>query len=50
VEVIEGVFKGMRGSIQTIKGDMRLIVSIAGIMQTISVEIDSAFIKKLEAV
>ena len=48
VEVIEGVFKGMRGSIQTIKGDMRLTVSIAGIMQTISVEIDSAFIKKLE--
>ena len=48
VEVIEGAFKGMRGAVKTIKGAERLLVTIEGVMQTVSVEIDSGFVKKIE--
>ncbi len=46
IEVTEGPFKGMRGMVKNIKGSARLIVSIEGIMQTVSVDIDSHFIKR----
>jgi len=48
VEVIEGAFKGMRGAVKTIKGTEQLLVTIEGVMQTVSVEIDSGFVKKIE--
>ncbi len=48
VEVVEGPFKGMRGAVKMIKGEQRLLLTIDGIMQTISVEIDMAMIKKLQ--
>lgn len=47
VEVIEGPFKGMRGAVQTLKGETRLIVTIEGIMQSVSVEIDTHLLKKI---
>lgn len=48
VEVTEGAFKGMRGAVKTIKGRERLVVTIEGVMQSVSVEIDSGFVKKIE--
>ena len=47
VEVIEGAFKGMRGAVKTIKGDTRLVVTIDGILQSVSVEIESGFVKRI---
>lgn len=47
VEVIEGAFKGMRGAVKTIKGNTRLVVTIDGILQSVSVEIESGFVKRL---
>ncbi|MEJ2544916.1 MAG: UpxY family transcription antiterminator [Calditrichaceae bacterium] len=46
VEVTQGPFKGMRGMVKTLKGDTRLIVTIEGIMQSVSVEIDVHFTKR----
>jgi len=46
VEVNEGPFKGMRGMVKTIKGQTRLVVTIDGIMQSVSVEIDAHFVKR----
>lgn len=46
IEVTEGPFKGMRGMVKNIKGSTRIIVTIEGIMQTVSVEIDSHFTKR----
>jgi transcription elongation factor/antiterminator RfaH len=40
VEVKEGPFKGLRGTVKKIKGESRLAITIEGIMQSISVEID----------
>ena len=48
VEVIEGVFKGMRGAVKVVKGMTRLMVTIEGIQQTVSVELDSSFVKKIK--
>lgn len=46
VEVNDGPFKGMRGMVKTIKGKTRLVVTIDGIMQSVSVEIDAQFVKR----
>ena len=46
IEVTEGPFKGMRGMVKTMKGSSRLVVTIEGIMQTVSVEIDAHFLKR----
>ena len=42
-----GPFKGMKGVIKTIKGQQRLIITIDGIMQTVSVEISADEVKKI---
>lgn len=47
VEVTDGLFKGMRGTIKTVKDETRLIITIEGIMQTVSVELDTYAVKKL---
>lgn len=47
VEVTEGAFKGMRGMVKTIKGATRLVVTIEGILQSVSVDIDTGFIKRI---
>ncbi|MCD6374575.1 MAG: hypothetical protein J7L94_03555, partial [Caldisericaceae bacterium] len=47
VEIQEGPFKGMKGMIKMIKNQTRLVVSIEGIMQAVSVEIDRDFVKKV---
>jgi len=41
VEVKSGPFKGLRGSVTTVKGESRLIITIEGIMQSLSVELDT---------
>lgn len=48
VEITDGLFKGMRGMIRHIKGETRLIVTIDGIMQSVSVELDRDIVKKIE--
>ncbi len=48
VEVVEGPFKGMRGMIKNLKGQTRLVITIEGIMQSVSVEIERDFVKKAE--
>ena len=48
VEVILGPFKGMHGSVKTVKGDTRLIVTIDGIQQSVSVVISADSVKKLD--
>jgi len=40
VEVKGGPFKGLRGTVKQLKGEARLMITIEGIMQSISVEID----------
>ena len=40
VEVKNGPFKGMRGTVKQLKGESRLTITVEGIMQSISVEID----------
>lgn len=47
VEVDFGPFKGMKGVVKTIKGNQRLIISIDGIMQSVSVEISADELKKI---
>jgi len=47
VEVTDGPFKGMKGMVKIIKGESRLILTIEGIMQSISVEMDREQIKSL---
>ena len=50
VEITDGLFTGMRGMIRNLKGETRLIVTIDGIMQSVSVELDRDFVKKIETV
>lgn len=47
VEVKSGPFAGMRGSVKIVKGESRLILTIEGIMQSISVEVDRDLITPL---
>ena len=47
VEIVDGVMKGLKGTVLTKKNEHRLILSIEGIMQSVSIEIDQAFIKKV---
>lgn len=46
IEITEGPFKGMRGMVKRIKGESRLVVTIDGILQSVSVEIESHFLKR----
>jgi transcriptional antiterminator RfaH len=47
IEITEGAFKGMRGMVKRIKGVTRFVVTIEGIMQSVSVEIESHFLKRV---
>ena len=47
IEITDGPFKGMRGMVKTLKGSARLVVTIEGIMQTVSVEVDVHFLKRI---
>lgn len=49
VEVMSGPFMGLKGTVATIKGESRLIVTIDGIMQTLSVEMDKSYLEKRES-
>ncbi len=49
VEVIEGPFKGLKGTVKQLKGETRLVITIDGIMQSVSVEMDSDFLKRIDA-
>lgn len=40
VKVVNGPFKGLNGTVKQQKGESRLVITIDGIMQSISVEID----------
>ena len=47
VEVTDGPFRGMRGTVKMIKGETRLIITIEGILQSVSVDIDMHIIKRV---
>lgn len=47
VRVLEGPFKDLIGTVKQIRGEDRLIITIEGIMQTISVEIDRSNMLKI---
>jgi len=47
VKVINGPFEGMLGTIRHLKGQDRLVISIDGILQSVSVDIDLADVKKV---
>jgi transcription elongation factor/antiterminator RfaH len=47
VEIVDGVMKGMRGMVIKRKNEERLFLSIEGIMQSVSIEIDQALVKKV---
>ncbi len=49
VEVTAGPFKGMKGTVKSLRGEARLVITIDGIMQSVSVEIDQDFLKRTEA-
>jgi len=44
VEITDGPMRGMRGTVTTKKGSRRIVLSIDGIYQTISVQIDEVFV------
>jgi transcription elongation factor/antiterminator RfaH len=46
VEVMAGPFKGMKGTVKSLRGETRLVLSIEGIMQSVSVEIDQDILQK----
>ena len=48
VEVTEGPMQGMRGTVVTRKNSNRLVLSIEGIMQSVSVEVDEFVLKKIK--
>ena len=45
VEVTEGPMRGMRGTVVNRKNSNRLVLSIDGIMQSVSVEVDEYVLK-----
>ncbi len=47
VEVMAGPFKGLQGTVMNKKGESRLIITIDGIMQTLSVEVDMNNLKTI---
>jgi len=47
VEITEGPMRGIRGMVMKNKGARRLLLSIEGIYQTVSVQIDEVFVKKV---
>ena len=47
VEVTEGPMQGMRGTVVNRKNSNRLVLTIEGIMQSVSVEVDEYFLKKV---
>jgi transcription elongation factor/antiterminator RfaH len=49
VEVLSGPFKGLQGTVVNKKGESRLVITIDGIMQTLSVEIDADNLKAVTA-
>jgi transcription elongation factor/antiterminator RfaH len=48
VEVKSGPFSGLKGSIVSQKGQSRFVITIDGIMQSISVEIDAHHLENLQ--
>jgi len=48
VEVTEGPFKGVKGCVKTVKDVSRLVITIDGLQQSVSIEIDTVFLKKIE--
>jgi transcription antitermination factor NusG len=48
VEVIEGPMRGMRGTVTRLKNANRLVLTIDGIMQSVSVEVDESVLKKVK--
>lgn len=49
VEVMSGPFKALQGTVVTKKGESRLVITIDGIMQTLSVDVDIDNIKAVPA-
>jgi transcription antitermination factor NusG len=49
VEVTEGPMQGMRGTVVTRKNSNRLVLTIEGIMQSVSVEVDEYILKKVKS-
>jgi transcription antitermination factor NusG len=46
--VIEGPMRGMRGTVTRLKNANRLVLTIDGIMQSVSVEVDESSLKKVK--
>jgi transcription elongation factor/antiterminator RfaH len=49
VEVTEGPMRGMRGTVVNRKNSNRLVLTIDGIMQSVSVEVDEYVLKKVKS-
>lgn len=50
VQVTDGPFKGLKGTVVKLRNETRLLITIEGIMQSVSVEIESDFLKRYEEV
>jgi len=48
VEVVQGPMRGLKGTIVSLKNADRLVLSIDGIMQSVSVEISQSDLKKVK--
>ena len=48
VEVLEGIFKGCKGEIMRVKGDRRLVVSIAGLVVVATAFIHPSLVRKID--
>ena len=47
VEIVDGLMKGLRGMVIKRKNQERLFLSIEGIMQSVSIEIDQSLVKRV---
>jgi transcription antitermination factor NusG len=47
VEIVDGLMKGMKGMVVKRKNEERLVLSIEGIMQSVSIEIDQVLVKRV---
>ena len=48
VEVISGPMRGMKGTVVHRKGQSRMVLTIDGVMQSVSVDVAEADLKKIQ--
>lgn len=48
VEILDGPMKGLKGSVVKYKNEQRIMISVEGIMQSVSIEVDAEVLKRVQ--